>query len=129
MIKVAYTNIQFKIKINGLLSDPFTLRQGVCQRYSLLMLLYIISTKVLASFINIDKEIRGIQIRDHETKIVNLANNTTNFLNFENIIFQKAKPYVLKHVKIELINQDKWNGYNCPLILVTLSLITAIRTN
>ena len=29
MIKVAYTNIQSKIKINGLLSDPFTLIQGV----------------------------------------------------------------------------------------------------
>ena len=129
MIKVAYTNIQFKIKINGLLFDPFTLTQGVCQPYSLLMLLYIISAEVLANFINVDEEIRGTQIGDHEIKIVNLANNTTTFLNFENIIFQKAKPYVLKHVKIELMNQGKWNGYNCPLILVTLSLITAIRTN
>ena len=106
MIKVAYTNIQLKININGLLSDPFTLRQGVCQQYSLLMLLYVISAEVLANFINVDKEIRGIQIGDHEIKIVNLANNTTTFLNFENIIFQKAKPYVLKHVKIELTNQD-----------------------
>ena len=129
MIKVAYTNIQLKINISGLLSDPFTLRQGVCQRYSLLVLLYVISAEVLANFINVDKEIRGIQIGDHEIKIVNLANNTTTFLNFENIVFQKAKPYVLKHVKIELMNQDKWNGYNSPLILVTLSLITAIRTN
>ena len=29
MIKVAYTDIESKIKINGLLSDPFTLMQGV----------------------------------------------------------------------------------------------------
>ena len=35
MIKVAYTNIQSKIKINGLLSDPFTLMQGVRQGFPL----------------------------------------------------------------------------------------------
>ena len=29
MIKIAYTNIQSKIKINGLLSDLFTLMRGV----------------------------------------------------------------------------------------------------
>ena len=42
MIQVAYTNIQSKIKINDLLSDPFTLMQGDHQGCSLLMLLYII---------------------------------------------------------------------------------------
>ena len=31
MCKVAYTNIESKIKINGLLSNPFTLIQGVRQ--------------------------------------------------------------------------------------------------
>ena len=46
--------------------------------------------------------------------------------------FHKSKPYGL-HIKIELINQDKWNGHNFPLkylelVLVTLSLITPIGT-
>ena len=41
MIKVEYTNIQFKIKIDGVLSDPFTLMQGVRQGYPLSMVLYI----------------------------------------------------------------------------------------
>ena len=41
MIKVAYTNIQPKIRINGLLSDPFTLMQGVRQGCPLSMVLYI----------------------------------------------------------------------------------------
>ena len=31
IIKVAYTNIQSRIKINGFLSDPFTLMRGVRQ--------------------------------------------------------------------------------------------------
>ena len=47
--------------------------------------------------------------------------------------FHKSKPYGLEHIKIELINQDKWNGHNFPLkylelVLVTLSLITPIGT-
>ena len=41
MIKVAYTDIQSKIKINGLLSDPFTLMQWVRQGCPLSMVLYI----------------------------------------------------------------------------------------
>ena len=30
MIKVVFTKIQSKIKTNGLLSDSFTLKQGIC---------------------------------------------------------------------------------------------------
>ena len=49
IIKVCYNNIQSKIKINGLLSDPFTLMRGVRQVYPLSMLLYIIAAEVLAN--------------------------------------------------------------------------------
>ena len=80
MIKDVYTNIQSKIKINGLLSDPFTLTREVCQGCLFSMLLYIIAAEVLASFINANKRIKGIQIGDHEIKIVNFADNTTIFL-------------------------------------------------
>ena len=48
-IKVCYNNIQSKIKINGLLSDPFTHMRGVRQVYPLSMLLYIIAAEVLAN--------------------------------------------------------------------------------
>ena len=44
------------------------------------MLLYIIAIKVLASFINTDKMIKGIQIGDNEINIVNFADATTIFL-------------------------------------------------
>ena len=46
----------------------------------LYMLLCIIVIEVLAIFINTDKIIKGIQIRDHEIKIVNFAYYTTIFL-------------------------------------------------
>ena len=44
------------------------------------MLLYNIVAKVLANFINADKSIKGIQIGDHEIKIVNIIDKTTIFL-------------------------------------------------
>ena len=67
MIKVAYTNIKSKIKMNGLLSDPLTLML-VCQGCLLSMPLYNILAKVLANFINVDKKIKGIQIGDMRLK-------------------------------------------------------------
>ena len=44
------------------------------------MLLYNIAAEVLANLINGDKRIKEMQIRDHEIKIVNFADNTTIFL-------------------------------------------------
>ena len=44
------------------------------------MLVRNIVAEVLANFINADKRIKGIQIGDHEIKIVNFTDNTTIFL-------------------------------------------------
>ena len=79
MIKVAYTNIQSKIKINGLLSDPFTLMQGVRQGCPLSSVLYIMAAEVFANFIDADKRIKRVHIGDHEIKIVNFAGDITIF--------------------------------------------------
>ena len=100
------------------------MRQGCL----LSMLLYNIVTELLASFINADKRIKGIQIGDHEIEIVNLTDNTTIFLrditclnsvqvilrlyknakiNYpKNIFFKKPSFYGAVHIKIELINQS-----------------------
>ena len=80
MIKVCYNNIQSKIKINGLLSDPFNIMRGVRQGCSLSMLLYIIAAEVLANFIIADKRVKGVQIGTQGIKIVNFADDTTIFL-------------------------------------------------
>ena len=80
MVEDLYANIQSKIKINGIVPDPFTLMRGVWCLFS--MLLYDIVAKVLASFINTNKRIKGIQIGDHEIEIVNFADDTTIFLRY-----------------------------------------------
>ena len=46
----------------------------------LIMLLYNIVAEVLANLINVNKKIEGIQIGNHDVKIVNIAYNTTIFL-------------------------------------------------
>ena len=44
------------------------------------MLLYTFAAEILVNLINADKRIKGIQIGDHDIKIVNFADNTTIFL-------------------------------------------------
>ena len=79
MIKVAYANIGSKIKIATHLSDPLIL-MSVQQGCLFSMLLYKIVAEVLVNFINTDNRIKGIQIGDHDLKIVNFTDNTTIFL-------------------------------------------------
>ena len=68
------------MKINGLLSDRFTVRCEVCNECLFSILLYIIAAEVV-SFINANKRIKGIQLGGHEIKIVNFADEITVFLN------------------------------------------------
>ena len=76
MIKVVYTNTKSKIKTNDLLSDPLILML-VHQGCLLYMQLYNIVAEVLVNSINADERIKGIQIGDHEAKIVNFTDNNT----------------------------------------------------
>ena len=66
MVEDAFTNIQSKIKINVLLSDPFNLTRGVCRGCLFSVLLYINGGEVLYGFINVNKRINGIQTGDNE---------------------------------------------------------------
>ena len=89
---------------------------------------------MLAISTDADTRIKGIQIGDHEIKIANFAYDITIFLRdfsfltkMELILelsqkssssetnFQKARPYGLWHIKIELINQNKWHDHNSAL--------------
>ena len=78
-IQIASINIQSKIKINGLLSESFTLIQGFHKGCPRSMLLCIIVAEVLAIFIDGDTRIKGIQIGDQEIKVVNFVDDTTIF--------------------------------------------------
>ena len=149
IIRVALTKIQSKTEINCLLSNPLLLYtefdRGVCPQscYTLLQLKYLLISLI---------RIKGMQIGDHMIKIVDFADETIIFLRFitcfcrievisklyedapsSKINFSRAKSYWLEDIKIELINREKWNGYNFPLkyleiFLATLSSITPTGT-
>ena len=107
MFKVPYANIESKIKINGLPSDPLTLML-VHQWCLLFMLLYNTAAEVLANFINADKRIKGIQIGDHENKIVKFADNTTIFLKRDTTCLNRIQ-VILKlyeNAKINKLNDN-----------------------
>ena len=115
MIKVCYNNIQSKIKINGLLSDPFTIMRGVHQGCPLPMLLYIIAVEVLANFIIANKRVKGVQIGTQEIKIVNFADDTTIFLRDIDFLndFKQFWIYMKKHLSSKINfskSQALWTG-------------------
>ena len=72
------------IKIHGLLSDPLT-PMCVRQWCQLFKLLYNIVAEVLVNLINADKRIKGIQIGDHEIKMVNFSDNTIFLRDITNL--------------------------------------------
>ena len=86
--------------------------------------------------------IKIMQIGNHKIKVVNYANGTTIFLrdiaclnriqvilelyedtSSSKINFSNAKPYGLERIKVELMNQDKWNGQNFPLKYLELKYL------
>ena len=73
--------VESEAKINGLLSDSFTLAWAVCQECPLSILLYITAPEGLAIFVDTDTIIKGVHIRDHEIKEKNFVDDTTIFLN------------------------------------------------
>ena len=107
---------------------------------------------VLAIFIDANRRIKSIQMGDHVIKKVNFAYDTTNLLrdfgcltkiklilelsqksSSSKINFQKAIPYGVWHIKIELINQNKWLDHNSlskwlEYIFIILLIITRTGT-
>ena len=95
------------------------------------MLLCITLAEVLVIFTDADMRIKDIQIGDHKIKTAKFADDAAIFLrdficltkmklilelgekaSSSKLNFSKARPYGVWHIKIELINQDKWLGHN-----------------
>ena len=74
-----------------------------CQGCLLSMLLYNIAAEVLANLINADKKIKGIQMEDHDIKIVNFAENTTIFLRDITCLLKRIQ-VILKQYENAKIN-------------------------
>ena len=81
IVEFGYTNIKSKIKINGLLIQPLYHKnvRSSSEVSTLNVVIYQCGYKVLATFIDADTRIKGVQIGDHEVKILNFSDDTTVF--------------------------------------------------
>ena len=79
------------------------------------MLLYVIAAEVLATFVIVDKRVKGVQIDNQEIKLVNFANDTTVFLSdIDSLIRSQTILKLYEDASRSKINLDKsqalWPG-------------------
>ena len=81
-VKLCYTNICSAIKINGFVSEFFSLTRGVRQGCPLSMGLFCICSEYLAEFIRNSASIKGLKLpnSDKILKIIQYADDTTIFV-------------------------------------------------
>ena len=76
-----YHNIQSCVINNGLASDYFTLARGVRQGDPLSPYLFVLAVETLALSIRANAEIKGIKMKQEETKLLQYADDTTAVLS------------------------------------------------
>lgn len=76
-----YAKLSAKIKVNGRLSDAFSIHYRTKQACPLPPLLYILTLEPLLQCIRANTAIRGIHVWDREFKIVPFADNVLLFLS------------------------------------------------
>ena len=94
-VKMLYKQPKNSIINNGWVSSSFDISRGIRQGCPISALLYIIAAEIMAENIRNNNNIRGIKIgRSKEIKLTQMADDTTVFLESENII-----PILLNEIK------------------------------
>ena len=81
MIKTIYNGPTLTIKNNGHFSEELQLQKGIRQGCPASALLFTLCVEILWKAINQNKEVKGINIDEHEVKMVQHADDTTLTLN------------------------------------------------
>jgi exonuclease III len=79
-VKIIYTNITSCVTNCGFSSENFGITRGVRQGCPLSAYLFIVVAEILAIKIRNNKGIKGIKIGNSEVKVVQMADDTTSFL-------------------------------------------------
>jgi exonuclease III len=124
-VKAIYNESEACVTNNGFSSAFFKLQRGVRQGCPLSAYLFIVVVELLAHQIRIDKNIKGITIGTTEIKLVQMADDTTTFLedekSLENMLeilstFEQFAGLKLNKTKTEAMWMGKnRNNQNTPL--------------
>ena len=116
-VTTIYTDISSSVLNNGYTTEYFNLKRGIRQGCPLSAYLFILSVEYLACSIRNDDQIKGIKIANTEIKIVQMADDTTIFLQDSTslkqvlqkiYLFSKAAGLKLNKTKTEAM----WLGSN-----------------
>jgi hypothetical protein len=99
-VKIVYKNISSCVTNCGYSSEFFSISRGVRQGCPLSPYLFIIVAEILAIKIRKNKDIKGIKVGDTEIKVIQMADDTTNFIQDEDSL------------KAMLITIDKFYTYS-----------------
>ena len=109
-VKIFFKNIESCVINNGLMSDYFTLEQGVRQGDPLSPYLFVVAIESLAIAIRKNPAIRGIMIGNEETKLLQYADDMTAVLSDINSaqalfdlleVFKKPSGLLINTIKTE----------------------------
>ena len=110
-VRILYHNITSQIKVNGYLSDPFFLHQGVRQGCPLSPLLYVLYAEVLAENIRQHPHITGISLPGGTCTISQYADDTTLFLQHDASLYAlRDLLQVFQTATGAVVNPDKCHG-------------------
>ena len=107
-----YKNIESCVINNGSALDYFRLERGVRQGDPLSPYLFLLAIETLAIAIRENKEIKGIKIKQEETKLLQNADDTTavlSDLNLAQYLFQQHEFF--KSLSGLEINNSKTEGF------------------
>jgi exonuclease III len=82
-VKIVYKSITSCVTNCGFSSEHFDITRGVRQGCPLSAYLFIAVVEILAIKIRNNKNIQGIKVGDQEVKVIQMADDTTNFLKNE----------------------------------------------
>jgi hypothetical protein len=116
-VKIVYKDISSCVTNCGFSSEYFNITRGVRQGCPLSAYLFIVVAEILAINIRNDRNIKGIKIGDTETKVIQMADDTTNFIkdekSLENILETLNKFYSYSGLKLNLTKcEAMWLGKN-----------------
>lgn len=96
-IETLYSNPQSAVKVNGFLSDRFTLEHGCRQGCPLSPLLFDISIEPLAQLIRDDSNIKGFTINGEQHKISLYADDVLLYLTKPATTIPYLKDFILRY--------------------------------